>query len=114
METRAKCSCGNYMCLDCGKEDHQPCNCVQVKAWLDKEEDNNENLTWLKANTKPCPGCGSFIEKNQGCNHIHCRHCGHDFCWLCKGLWKDHGSGTGGYYACNIYEEKKKDKDFQN
>lgn len=102
------------MCLDCGKEDHQPSNCLQVKTWTDKEEDNNENLTWLKANTKPCPGCGSFIEKNQGCNHIHCRNCGYDFCWLCKGKWKDHGSGTGGYYACNIYEKKKDDKDFQN
>jgi len=33
--------------------------------------------------------------------------CGHEFCWLCKGNWKDHGSNTGGYYQCNIYEKQK-------
>ena len=43
-----------------------------------------------------------------------CRKCKHDFCWLCLGDWKTHGSGTGGYYACNIYEKKKaNDKEFQ-
>jgi len=28
------------------------------------------------------------------------------------GSWKNHGSATGGYYKCNLYEEKKKDKSF--
>ena len=28
------------------------------------------------------------------------------------GEWKEHGSATGGYYKCNLYEEKKKDKTF--
>jgi hypothetical protein len=43
-----------------------------------------------------------------------CRKCKHDFCWLCLKDWKKHGSATGGYYACNIYEKlKKEDKDFQ-
>jgi ariadne-1 len=61
------------------------------------------------ANTKPCPNCKKPIEKNQGCNHIQCRSCQHDFCWLCLGLWKDHGSATGGYYNCNKYENLKKE-----
>lgn len=28
------------------------------------------------------------------------------------GDWKEHGSATGGYYKCNLYEEKKKDSGF--
>lgn len=26
-----------------------------------------------------------------------------EFCWLCRGPWSEHGSETGGYYACNKY-----------
>ena len=45
---------------------------------------------------------------------MNCRKCGHDFCWMCLGLWKEHGSKTGGYYSCNVYDDKKKnDKAFQ-
>jgi len=34
-----------------------------------------------------------------------CRNCNFEFCWLCKGNWKDHGTVTGGFYKCNIYEK---------
>jgi ariadne-1 len=27
--------------------------------------------------------------------------CKHDWCWLCGGAWSQHGSATGGFYACN-------------
>ena len=44
-----------------------------------------------------------------------CRMCSHEFCWLCMGLWSEHGSKTGGYYNCNKYEEmKKKDSKFES
>lgn len=39
-----------------------------------------------------------------------CNMCKFEFCWMCMGDWKEHGSGTGGYYKCNKYEELKKDK----
>lgn len=32
------------------------------------------------------------IEKNEGCNHMTCRHCLHEFCWLCGNNWYSHGS----------------------
>lgn len=37
-----------------------------------------------------------------------CKMCTHEFCWLCLGTWKEHGSATGGYYQCNKYDELKK------
>ena len=73
--------------------------------WNEKNSAESENVTWIIANTKKCPKCRKPIEKNQGCNHMTCHKnvggCGHEFCWLCMGDWKDHGQETGGYYRCN-------------
>jgi hypothetical protein len=38
----------------------------------------------MNSNTKACPKCGKYVEKNSGCNHIVCL-CGQAFCWLCGG-----------------------------
>merc|ERR1711964_253345 len=38
-------------------------------------------------------------------NHMKCKRpygCGHDFCWVCKGPWKEHNEGTGGYFRCQL------------
>lgn len=32
-----------------------------------------------------------------------CRKCKHEFCWVCMGPWKEHGTS---WYSCNRYEEK--------
>jgi len=37
-----------------------------------------------------------------------CKNCKHSFCWLCLTEWTKHNRETGGYYACNIYEDLKK------
>jgi len=42
-------------------------------------------------NTKQCPFCLVWIEKNDGCSHMTCDHCNGEFCWLCMGDWKLHG-----------------------
>ena len=41
-----------------------------------------------------------------------CASCRHEFCWTCMGDWKEHGSATGGYYKCNLYESRQQDKKF--
>lgn len=41
-----------------------------------------------------------------------CRFCQAHWCWVCQGDWAEHGSATGGYYSCNIYEDMKKKKEF--
>jgi len=30
---------------------------------------------------KPCPKCGILIDKNGGCDHMHCSQCKHDYWW---------------------------------
>jgi hypothetical protein len=44
-----------------------------------------------KAGMKPCPYCGSMIEKTQGCNAVVCK-CGNEFCHDCGGTLCPHGT----------------------
>jgi len=83
-----------------------------VNQWNIKNSAESENISWIRANTKKCPKCHKPIEKNQGCNHMICSKaggCGHEFCWLCLGEWSTHGTSTGGYYQCNIYDKQAKE-----
>jgi ariadne-1 len=104
------CHCGSVFCFKCGYEGHRPADCEIVEKWVQKNSTDAENVNWIIANTKKCPKCNVFIEKNQGCNHMTCRNCKFEFCWLCKGDWTQHGSATGGFYKCNKYDTSK-DKD---
>lgn len=97
------CNCNHNFCFGCSLSDHQPAPCALVKKWLKKCEDDSETANWISANTKECPKCHSTIEKNGGCNHMTCRKCKHEFCWMCMGVWSEHGTS---WYNCNRFEEK--------
>eukprot|EP00934_Nitzschia_sp_Nitz4_P004865 Nitzschia sp. Nitz4//scaffold44_size153857//115497//119767//NITZ4_002740-RA/size153857-augustus-gene-0.10-mRNA-1//1//CDS//3329552214//4855//frame0 len=118
-------------CLVCGKGPHWPVPCERLDEWKEKvqeqigevkekgrdgsDEHYNElaQKLWLKANTRPCPQCKVPIEKNEGCNHMICFNpaCRHEFCWICRRDWSLHGSSTGGFFRCNIWEEGQKPPD---
>ncbi|KAI8391731.1 uncharacterized protein BYT42DRAFT_527401 [Radiomyces spectabilis] len=98
-----QCHCGWKFCFGCGLQDHQPAICILVKKWLKKCEDDSETANWISAHTKECPKCHSTIEKNGGCNHMTCRKCKYEFCWVCMGPWSEHGTS---WYTCNRYDEK--------
>ncbi|KAK6087090.1 IBR domain-containing protein [Seiridium cupressi] len=97
------CGCGHRFCFGCILNDHQPAPCELVKQWLKKCADDSETANWISANTKECPKCNSTIEKNGGCNHMTCRKCKHEFCWMCMGLWSEHGTS---WYNCSRFDEK--------
>ncbi|KAK3082836.1 hypothetical protein FSP39_006705 [Pinctada imbricata] len=115
------CGNGHYFCWDCSGEAHEPSSCENWTKWYKKvaeikpeelsgtEEDTKAaaNCLWLVTNSKPCPNCKSPIQKNEGCNHMKCSKCKHDFCWVCLDQWKRHNSSTGGYFKCNRYEAVK-------
>jgi hypothetical protein len=61
-------------------------HCHEVKGATTEEidahvcnPDNVETVKLLKADTKPCPGCGTYIHKTEGCDQM--------FCIMCKQLW---------------------------
>jgi len=104
--TTVKCRCGFSFCFSCHNEAHVPASCDQVKLWLKKCNDDSETGHWFAANTRDCPRCSVLIEKNAGCNHMTCRQCSHEFCWMCNKPWKGHTD----YYSCSRYEKAQKKK----
>eukprot|EP01099_Mayorella_cantabrigiensis_P001949 TRINITY_DN1840_c0_g1_i1.p1 TRINITY_DN1840_c0_g1~~TRINITY_DN1840_c0_g1_i1.p1 ORF type:complete len:479 (+),score=84.70 TRINITY_DN1840_c0_g1_i1:82-1518(+) len=104
------CSCGFSFCFRCNDYEignHAPVPCKMILEWRDKESSESENINWLTANTKRCPKCRAPIEKNGGCMHMTCRKnaggCGHEFCWLCRADWRNHGT-------CNKSEDILKEE----
>lgn len=104
--TTVKCRCGFSFCFSCHNEAHAPATCEQVKLWQKKCNDDSETGHWLGANTKECPRCSVVVEKNGGCNHMTCRQCPHEWCWMCHKPWKGHTD----YYSCARYEKAQKKK----
>ena len=96
------CKCGHTMCFGCDYDNHKPANCAMVKDWWKKKEEDSATASWISSHTKDCPKCQTSIEKNGGCNHMWCKQCKHEFCWVCLGSWKVH---TGQAYNCNRYIE---------
>ncbi|KAL6773642.1 hypothetical protein ACKKBG_A21960 [Auxenochlorella protothecoides x Auxenochlorella symbiontica] len=101
------CDCGSKYCFKCKQEAHRPVDCSTVNLWIIRDSKESENMTWILANTKNCPNCKRHIEKNQGCMHMTCSQCRHEFCWLCLGDWRKHNENTGGYYGCNMYQKAR-------
>ena len=111
------CGAGHFFCWSCSEEAHDPCNCDSWKAWkskiaslADKDisrasaallKERATSEAWVAKNSKPCPKCKIPIQRSDGCNHMTCSKCNHDFCWACLGRWAIHSSRTGGYYTCN-------------
>ncbi|XP_072034933.1 ankyrin repeat and IBR domain-containing protein 1-like [Amphiura filiformis] len=122
MSHAVDCGQGHIFCWNCSGDPHEPCSCENWKRWqekvaevkpedlssLDVETESASNYLWLVTNSKPCPKCGSPIQKNEGCNHMKCTKCKHDFCWVCLEPWSKHSSETGGYFRCNRFEVVQK------
>eukprot|EP01126_Amoeba_proteus_P064979 TRINITY_DN9161_c0_g2_i6.p1 TRINITY_DN9161_c0_g2~~TRINITY_DN9161_c0_g2_i6.p1 ORF type:complete len:432 (-),score=85.90 TRINITY_DN9161_c0_g2_i6:135-1430(-) len=101
-----RCTCGFRFCFSCHNEAHVPATCEQVRKWQQKCNDDSETSHWLGANAKSCPRCAVFVEKNGGCNHMTCRQCTYEWCWMCSKVWKGHDD----FYSCTRYEKAEKKK----
>eukprot|EP00286_Rhodomonas_abbreviata_P029760 CAMPEP_0181315586 /NCGR_PEP_ID=MMETSP1101-20121128/15456_1 /TAXON_ID=46948 /ORGANISM="Rhodomonas abbreviata, Strain Caron Lab Isolate" /LENGTH=529 /DNA_ID=CAMNT_0023422807 /DNA_START=41 /DNA_END=1630 /DNA_ORIENTATION=+ len=104
--TQVECTAGHEWCFVCSGEAHSPADCDMVKVWKRKAQDDSETSNWLHANTQDCPKCKVAINKDGGCNHMHCKQCDHHFCWICLG-WFNH---TSYQHTCNKYEDKEEER----
>ena len=112
------CGLGHFFCWACAADAHDPCNCELWLQWKELVATQDEvnfvssaaqaaeqasSTAYVAAHSKPCPSCKVPIQKIDGCNHMTCGKCEHEFCWVCLGRWRIHGSRTGGYFDCNRY-----------
>jgi len=97
-----KCSCGFRFCFKCHREAHAPATCDQMKSWEQKCQDDSETFNWKSVNCRECPKCDVAVEKNGGCNHMTCRQCKYEWCWVCMRAWKGHDD----FYTCNRFEKE--------
>ncbi|CAI5757245.1 unnamed protein product [Candida verbasci] len=103
------CFENHEFCFNCGYENHLPCPCWIVKKWIKKCEDDSETANWIDANTHTCPKCHTSIEKNGGCNHMTCRKCKYEFCWICFNKWSEHNNN----YSCNRFRDDQKEEEIR-
>lgn len=105
------CANGHSFCFHCFQPPHSPVSCKNAKIWNDRDVvfADQLNSQWVASHTKNCPKCKNPIEKNEGCNHVTCRHiamkggkpCGHEFCWQCFAPWRQH---EGACVHSSLYE----------
>jgi ariadne-1 len=93
IEEESSSHCSSLICKECEYQWCRKCN-LQLhsdltcdEALLRESKETRENRNWIKSNTQQCPHCQTDIEKNSGCNHMTCRQCKFEFCWVCKEKW---------------------------
>jgi hypothetical protein len=60
---------------------HQGLTCAEYDEGIDPDDQTSQR--WIAENSKKCPNCPYQIEKSDGCDHMKCIKCHHEFCWSC-------------------------------
>ncbi|KAL1538654.1 RNA helicase [Salvia divinorum] len=74
--------CFMETCTKCHMEYHPLLSCEKYREFKADPDSSLKEWCMGKDNVKTCPGCGSTVEKVDGCNHVACR-CGRHVCWVC-------------------------------
>lgn len=81
-----ECINGHVFCFNCLRPEHTGQSCEEI---IDRDFED-----WKKGKLiKQCPFCKFWTEKSDGCNHMTCRSCAFQWCWLCSGEYES------GHYA---------------
>ncbi|CAF3375228.1 unnamed protein product [Rotaria socialis] len=73
--------CQQKTCFRHRVEWHQGLSCEEYDQFMDFDYECSRR--WIVEHSKKCPNCPYQIEKNDGCDHMTCIKCRHEFCWAC-------------------------------
>lgn len=80
-----KCpKCDHNFCFNCETTEwHEGVTCKKYQKWKKENSEVDKSFDkYLKRKlVKKCPRCNVNIEKNKGCDHVHCSNCNHHFYW---------------------------------
>ena len=71
--------CLALFCHEC-HGNHDPGRCPDVV-------DDDTRRLMEREGMKPCPRCGTVIQKDGGCNHMTCERCRAHLCWICLAVF---------------------------
>lgn len=74
-------NCHQKTCFQHKVQWHEGLSCEEYDLCNDPKFESSRQ--WIMQNSKKCPQCPYRIEKNQGCDHMTCIKCRHEFCWSC-------------------------------
>ncbi|KAK3385381.1 hypothetical protein B0H63DRAFT_182036 [Podospora didyma] len=99
-------ACGYEMCFKHESPWHEDLSCEEYdnqKEYGDPAY--NETQEWVKQNSKACPNCRYDIVKGEGCFHMTCAKCDHEFCWECLVGWRLVGPDDRGAHHPERHDE---------
>jgi len=76
------CNNNHDFCSKCLNPAHPKKNCEAVLDDYFKKWRTGKMI-------KKCPSCKFWTEKNEGCNHMTCRGCQYQWCWLCSARYSN-------------------------
>ena len=108
--------CNTTACLKCKTAYHPGLSHEQniqniasrnSSAALNQRQEEQATKELIGKIAKPCPNthCGINVQKAGGCDHMTCRACGQEFCWICLTDWRQirrHGN-RGHSRECTIH-----------
>jgi hypothetical protein len=74
---RLICNKGHSFCSHCNRAWHGEETC-------DADKEIKDFATFSGFIVKKCPQCKVWTEKSDGCNHMTCKICSFNWCWLCE------------------------------
>ena len=104
-----------FKCLYCNSEQYAKCYKCKGKWHPGKycpDEKEDLSMAVIKASSKPCPNCQYPTSRyhSHGCHHIRpgsgCRSCGHHWCYVCSGVYRNCGCSYQGASSCDTVHSK--------
>ncbi|EJD47882.1 hypothetical protein AURDEDRAFT_144223 [Auricularia subglabra TFB-10046 SS5] len=81
-------SCLAGICPACHSEFHDGLSCEIHREMRDGRGGDESFRLWREKNfVQECPGCGTLLDKYDGCNHVTCVVCKTHMCWECLGVF---------------------------